>query len=58
MNLARRWTGRIVLILAVVGTIGCDQVTKHVATTTPSVARDRVERFASAVGGGLSEGAA
>jgi len=34
MNIARRWTGRLVLFLAVVGTIGCDRVTKHVAATT------------------------
>jgi len=34
MNMARRWTGRLVLFLAVVGTIGCDRVTKHVAATT------------------------
>src|SRR5215510_11989851 len=41
MNLARRWTGRIVLLLAVVGTIGCDQVTKHVATTALAGLPDR-----------------
>jgi signal peptidase II len=34
MNMARRWTGRLVLFLAVIGTIGCDRVTKHVAATT------------------------
>jgi hypothetical protein len=34
MNMARRWTGRLVLFLAVTGTIGCDRVTKHVAATT------------------------
>ena len=33
MSMAGRWTGRIVLLLAVVGTIGCDRVTKHVAAT-------------------------
>ena len=41
MNLASGWTGRIVLLLAVVGTIGCDQVTKHVATTTLAGSPDR-----------------
>ena len=41
MNLVRRWNGRIVLLLAVVGTIGCDQVTKHVATTTLGGSPDR-----------------
>jgi signal peptidase II len=30
--MAGRWTERIVLLLAVVGTIGCDRVTKQVAT--------------------------
>ena len=34
MSMARRWAGKIVLLLAVVGTIGCDRVTKHVAATT------------------------
>ena len=34
MSIAGRWTGRIVVLLAVVGTIGCDRVTKHVAATT------------------------
>ena len=34
MSMAGRWIGRIVLLLAVVGTIGCDRVTKHVAATT------------------------
>ena len=29
-----RWAGRFVLIVAVLGTIGCDRITKHVATTT------------------------
>ena len=33
MTMAGRWTGRIVLLLAVVGTIGCDRITKHVAAT-------------------------
>ena len=33
MSMAGRWTGRIVLLLAVVGTIGCDRITKHVAAT-------------------------
>ena len=32
--MAGRWTGRIALLVAVVGTIGCDRVTKHVAATT------------------------
>lgn len=34
MRMASRWAGRIVLPLAIVGTIGCDRVTKHVAATT------------------------
>ena len=34
INASTRWAGRLVLIAAVVGTIGCDRVTKHVATTT------------------------
>ena len=29
-----RWTGRLLLVVVVLGTIGCDRVTKHVATTT------------------------
>jgi signal peptidase II len=29
-----RWSGRLVLIGAVLGTIGCDRITKHVAATT------------------------
>lgn len=29
-----RWAGRLVLVVAVLGTIGCDRVTKHVATAT------------------------
>jgi signal peptidase II len=29
-----RWTGRLALMVAVLGTIGCDRVTKHVATAT------------------------
>ena len=29
-----RWTARLVLVVAVLGTIGCDRVTKHLATTT------------------------
>ena len=29
-----RWSGRLVLLVAALGTIGCDRVTKHVATTT------------------------
>jgi len=41
MTMAKRWTGRIVLLLAVVGTIGCDRVTKHVAATTLANAPDR-----------------
>lgn len=32
-NMGRR-TGRLVLLVAVLGTIGCDRVTKHVAETT------------------------
>ena len=28
-----RWAGGLVLLVAVAGTIGCDRVTKHVATT-------------------------
>jgi signal peptidase II len=34
VSMAGRWTRRLVLFLAVVGTIGCDRVTKHVAATT------------------------
>jgi signal peptidase II len=34
ISMANQWTGRIVLLLAVVGTIGCDRITKHVASTT------------------------
>jgi signal peptidase II len=30
---AGRWGGRVILIAAGLGTIGCDRVTKHVATT-------------------------
>lgn len=41
MRLTRRWTGRIVLFVAVFGTIGCDQVTKHIATTTLAGLPDR-----------------
>jgi len=29
-----RWTGRLVLVVAVVATIGCDRVTKHVASSS------------------------
>ena len=29
-----RWFRRVVLLVAVLGTIGCDRVTKHAATTT------------------------
>jgi signal peptidase II len=29
-----RWSWRVVLLAAVLGTIGCDRITKHVATTT------------------------
>ena len=29
-----RWAGRLVLLVVVVGTIGCDRISKHVATTT------------------------
>jgi signal peptidase II len=29
-----RWAARLVLVVAVLGTIGCDRVTKHIATTT------------------------
>jgi signal peptidase II len=32
--MADRWTGRLVLVVAVVATIGCDRVTKHVASTS------------------------
>jgi signal peptidase II len=28
------WASRLVLVVAVLGTIGCDRVTKHMATTT------------------------
>lgn len=31
---AARWSGRLLLVVAVVATIGCDRVTKHVASTT------------------------
>jgi signal peptidase II len=31
---AARWSGRSLLLLAILGTIGCDRVTKHVATAT------------------------
>jgi len=41
MSQGKRWTGRIVLLLAVVGTIGCDQVTKRLATTTLAGSPDR-----------------
>src|SRR5215470_5624733 len=41
MNVPSRWIGRIVLLLAVAGTIGCDQVTKHLATTTLAGSPDR-----------------
>ena len=34
MSMAGKWTGRVVLLLAVVGTIGCDRVTKHLAAVT------------------------
>jgi signal peptidase II len=30
---AARWANRLVLVLAVFGTIGCDRVTKHLATS-------------------------
>ncbi len=32
--MAGQWTGRLLLVAAVLGTIGCDRVTKHVASTT------------------------
>jgi len=32
--MADRWAGRFVLIVAVVATIGCDRVTKHVASSS------------------------
>jgi signal peptidase II len=41
MSMASRRAGRIVLLLAVVGTIGCDRVTKHVAATTLAHSPDR-----------------
>lgn len=34
IRIAARWASRLVLVVAVLGTIGCDRVTKHVATTT------------------------
>ena len=60
-----RWTGRLVLIGAVLGTIGCDRITKHVAATTLAGAPGRAY-FAETVwleyvenpGGFLSVGAA
>ena len=60
-----RWSGRLVLIGAVLGTIGCDRVTKHVAATTLAGAPSRAY-FAETVwlgyvensGGFLSVGAA
>ncbi len=33
-EVAAQWTGRLVLVVAVFGTIGCDRVTKHLATMT------------------------
>ena len=33
-NTTSRWVSRFVLVAAVVGTIGCDRVTKHLASTT------------------------
>jgi signal peptidase II len=41
MSMSSRSIGRIVLLLAVVGTIGCDRVTKHVAATTLAHSPDR-----------------
>ena len=60
-----RWSCRLVLIGAVLGTIGCDRVTKHVAATTLAGAPSRAY-FAETVwlgyvensGGFLSVGAA
>lgn len=60
-----RRTGRLVLLVAVLGTIGCDRVTKHVAETTLAGAPGRsylgdVVRlgYAENPGGFLSLGAA
>src|SRR5262245_31601067 len=39
--MASRWTSKTVLLVAVVGTIGCDQVTKHVAATALAGAPER-----------------
>jgi len=60
-----RWTCRLVLVGAVLGTIGCDRVTKHLAATTLAGAPGRAY-FAETVwlgyvenpGGFLSLGAA
>jgi signal peptidase II len=32
--MADRWAGRLMIVVAVVATIGCDRVTKHVASTS------------------------
>jgi signal peptidase II len=34
IKMSARWAGRLVLMVAVLGTIGCDRVTRHIATTT------------------------
>ena len=34
MTMVDRWAGRLVLLVAVLATIGCDRVTKHVAEAT------------------------
>lgn len=40
-SITSRWAPRLVLLLAVVGTIGCDRVTKHVAATMLADSPDR-----------------
>lgn len=64
IKIAARWTGRLALVVAVLGTIGCDRVTKHVATTTlagmpsRSYLADTVRLgYAENLGGFLSLGA-
>jgi signal peptidase II len=63
-GIIRRWGGRGLLIAAGVGTIGCDRVTKHVATTalagmpTRSYFGDTIRlAYAENAGGFLSLGA-
>lgn len=60
----QRWAGRLVLVVAVLGTIGCDRVTKHMAMTalagepTHSYLADTVRLgYVENVGGFLSLGA-